>query len=62
MSGQYPTKEFNAMNASGSLVKQFNSFYIVYASPQSACSDSQAEVPKELAEFKEALPTIKELN
>lgn len=59
--GQY-SKGSEVMDGPGLLAKQFDSFYIAYVSPQSACAESQTEVPAELEEFKKALPTLKELN
>lgn len=48
---------------SGELIEQFSTYYIVYTSPQSICSDNINEQTwtATLANFKEALATITEL-
>lgn len=62
VSGQYPSSP-NPENASGTLVKQFQSFYIGYTHPQSLCSDDNSVEEKVYAArttFRNAFGTIVE--
>jgi Tfp pilus assembly protein PilV len=61
-SGQYSSIGTNG--ESGSLVKQFSTFYILFVSPQSACSmddNIQSQVTQDLAVLRSSLPSIAQL-
>jgi len=63
--GQYPANpDVDLNNASGSLLKQFSSFYIAWNSPQAACGTSTSTQSEALADtnlFKTALQTIQSI-
>lgn len=61
VTGQYP-KDANAQTTSGTLIKQFSGYYIVYSSPQSVCSTKDVPIGDVLSKFKTALTSVKELN
>lgn len=61
-SGQYSSIGTNG--ESGSLVKQFSTFYILFSSPQSTCSmddNIQSQVTQDLAVLRSSLPSIAQL-
>ncbi|MDB5176571.1 MAG: hypothetical protein JWN75_239 [Candidatus Saccharibacteria bacterium] len=49
-------------NPHGILIKQFDKFYIEYASPQATCTDNQTSVAAEIKLLKDSLSTIKEIS
>jgi hypothetical protein len=53
--GIYPTKTTEE-NSSGTLVKQYSTYYISYKAPQAQCSDLKAVQAKETSDI-DALPT-----